>query len=203
MVPTPAASISTTPIPKCSFHIEWRPTAAWPRSWRSALYGRLGAKTTASALPSSPPSESASPLSRGLTKNLRLAKGTAVKGTTVVEQRVSIFAATPTIGADGEANDKRRGRGVSLPVHAMLARGFKATKADAAGAFGDVDAAETQFCRRADRVAGEDVFFVPLGGVRGDRVGGEAAREFLDFALVVGEVELGHDGLSILYFPSC
>ena len=37
------------------------------------------------------------------------------------------------------------------------------------------------------------MLLVPFGGERGDAIGGEAPRELLDLALVVGEVELvGH-----------
>ena len=58
---------------------------------------------------------------------------------------------------------------------------------------GDVDRAEAELGRLADRVAREDVLLVPLGGVGRDRVGGELPRHLLDLALLVGEVELaGH-----------
>ena len=54
----------------------------------------------------------------------------------------------------------------------------------------DVDRAEAELGRLADRVAREDVLLVPLGGEGRDRVGGELLRHFLDLALVVGQVEL-------------
>src|SRR3954462_1092060 len=65
-------------------------------------------------------------------------------------------------------------------------------EADAAALLGDVDRAEAERRRLADRVAGEDMLLVPLRRVRGDRVGGEGPRHLLDLALLVGEVKLAH-----------
>ncbi len=58
----------------------------------------------------------------------------------------------------------------------------------------DVDGAEAELGRLADRVAREDVLLVPLGRVRSDRVRGELARHLLDLELVFGKLELVHGG---------
>jgi hypothetical protein len=51
-VASPAAIISTTPIPKCSFHMVWMPTAASPISSSNLAKGTLTSKaTSAVALP--------------------------------------------------------------------------------------------------------------------------------------------------------
>src|SRR3546814_1779248 len=55
-----------------------------------------------------------------------------------------------------------------------------------------IDRAESQFRRVLFRSAREDVLFVPFRRVRRDRVGGEAARHFLNGRLIVGQPEL-HD----------
>ena len=88
--------------------------------------------------------------------------------------------------------DEGAGRGAAVGHRLHDQRRFEPAEADAAALLGDVDRAEAELGRLADRVAREDVLLVPLGGVRRDRVGGELARHLLDLELVVGEVELGH-----------
>ena len=88
--------------------------------------------------------------------------------------------------------DERAGRRAAIGHRLHDQRGFEPAEPDAARFLGDVDRAEAQLRRLADRVAREDMLFVPLGGERRDRVGGEFLRHLLDLALVVGEVELGH-----------
>src|SRR3546814_3927336 len=48
-------------------------------------------------------------------------------------------------------------------------------------------------------VCSSDLLFIPFGGVRRDRIGGELARHLLNGALVVGQLELvGHFPVSIM-----
>src|SRR3546814_12076220 len=54
------------------------------------------------------------------------------------------------------------------------------------------DVCSSDLRRRLHRRAREDVLFVPFRRVRRDRVGGEAARHFLNGRLIVGQPEL-HD----------
>ncbi len=72
----------------------------------------------------------------------------------------------------------------------MIERRLQPAEADAARFLTDIDRPEAEVGGGLDRVAREGAVLVPAGGVRRDRVRSELAREVLDRALVVGEVEL-------------
>ncbi len=90
--------------------------------------------------------------------------------------------------------DEGAGRRAAVGHRLHDQRGFEPAKTDAPALLDDVDRAEAEFGRLADRVAREDVLLVPLGRVRRDRVGGELARHLLNLELVVGKLELMHGG---------
>jgi len=91
--------------------------------------------------------------------------------------------------------DERAGRGTAIGHRLHDQRRFEPAEADPAAFLGDIDRAEAEFGRGLHRITREDVFLVPLGGVRGDRVRGELARHLLDRALVFIEIELVHHPL--------
>src|SRR3546814_11514534 len=76
----------------------------------------------------------------------------------------------------------RSGAAIGHRLHDQ--RGFEPAERDAARFLADVDRREAEIGGFLDDIARKNVLFVPLGRVRGDAIGGEAARECLDFALV-------------------
>jgi len=94
--------------------------------------------------------------------------------------------------------DEGRGGGTAIGHRFHDERGFKPAQTDAAALFRHIDGAKAQFGGLADGVAGEMMILVPLGRMGRDRIGGEALRQFLHGALLVGEVELGHGACLIL-----
>ena len=85
----------------------------------------------------------------------------------------------------------------ALPAHAQKVikyAHFQPAKADAAALLTDIDGAEAELGRLADRIAREDVLLVPLGRVRSDRVRSELARHLLNLELVLSKLELMHGG---------
>jgi hypothetical protein len=72
----------------------------------------------------------------------------------------------------------------------MAARPIQPAEADAAIGFRHIDGGKAKLGGGLDGRLGVDVLFIPFGGMGRDAVRREAARGFLDGALVVGQVEL-------------
>src|SRR3546814_2707098 len=95
--------------------------------------------------------------------------------------------------------DEGAGRGAAIGHRLHDQRGFEPAEADAARFLADIDSGEAQLGGRLDHIAREYLLFIPFGGVRRDRIGGELARHLLNGALVVGQLELvGHFPVSIM-----
>ena len=72
-----------------------------------------------------------------------------------------------------------------------------ASQPDPARLFGHIDRAKAEFRAALDRVAREDVFFVPFRRMGRDLVGGEPLGDLADRKLVFGELKLSvHGGCS-------
>ena len=108
------------------------------------------------------------------------------------EPRLDLRAAEPVDHPRGHVVDRDKcGCGGTAIGHRLHdERRLQAAERDPARHFADVDRAEPQLARRLPHVDGVMMLLVPLAGERSDAIGGEPAREVLDLALIVTEVEL-------------
>src|SRR3546814_4167478 len=90
--------------------------------------------------------------------------------------------------------NERTGGGTAIGHRLHDNRGFEPAQPYAAGFLRHIDATETKLRCRANGVAREDVFFIPLRRLGRNGVCGELARHILYGALIVRKVKLtGHE----------